>query len=328
MFKRLSLAVLLVFLLSSHDMYLKLGSFYLQPQSDVVIQLFNGTFDLSENVITRDRMLDVSLVGNGQRTAAPTENWFEKDSITFLRFTTGEAGTWVAGVSTRARNIEMTGEAFNQYLEHDGVLDMLELRKQKGILEEPAIERYSKHVKTIFQVGEQLSEDFGVELGYPIEFIPKANPYDLHPGHKLPVQLLFKQKPLANQLVYLGHKPANEHTHDGVTHSHADGGDHEHSELLQLRTDENGMIQAPISAEGVWYLRTIHLAEVDEEGLTHESNWATLTFAIGEGHSHEDDHHHDEHEHENGIPSYVYLGLSLVIILGLYFWFQRKKKSE
>ena len=144
----------------------------------------------------------------------------------------------------------MTGEAFNQYLEHDGVLDMLELRKQKGILEEPAIERYSKHVKTIFQVGEQLSEDFGVELGYPIEFIPKANPYDLHPGHELPVQLLFKQKPLANQLVYLGHKPANEHTHDGVTHSHADGGDHEHSELLQLRTDVNGMIQAPISAEG------------------------------------------------------------------------------
>ena len=103
MLKRLSLAVLLVFLLSSHDMYLKLDTFFLKPHSEAVIQLFNGTFDLSENVITRDRMLDVSLVGNGQRTAAPSENWFEKDSITFLRFTTGEAGTWVTGVSTRAR---------------------------------------------------------------------------------------------------------------------------------------------------------------------------------------------------------------------------------
>jgi hypothetical protein len=85
------------------------------------------------------------------------------------------------------------------------------------------------------------------------------------------------------------------------------------------------MLQVPISEEGVWYLRTIHLVEVDEEGLTHESNWATITFAVGEGHSHEQGHSHNENNHSEGLPDYVYGLLSLFVIVGLFFWFRRKK---
>ena len=65
--KRL-LFLLLVFLtLSSHDMFLKFDSFLLEPNKAASLHLYNGTFDRSDNYITRDRMLDVSMVGNGQR---------------------------------------------------------------------------------------------------------------------------------------------------------------------------------------------------------------------------------------------------------------------
>ena len=317
--KRVFLGVLAVIILSSHDMFLKLDKYFLEPNTDVVIELFNGTFDQSDNVITRDRMLDVSMVENQTRTQIDTADWFEKDKTTYLNYTTGAPGTYVMGVSTKARSLAMSAEDFNDYLAHNGVVDMLELRKQNGTLGDSTVERYSKHIKTVFQVGNKLTDDYKTELGYPIEFVLLENPYDLHPGHSLPVKLLYHQKPLANQLVYVGSK-ATAHSHGGEMHTHDGESDHTHDDLLQLRTDEQGLLNVPITDEGVWYLKTIHLVESDEEGLTHESNWSTITFGIGSGHE------HDDHGHEGGLPTYVYVIISLLIIAVLFLLYDRKKK--
>ncbi|HBR54214.1 MAG TPA: DUF4198 domain-containing protein, partial [Flavobacteriaceae bacterium] len=113
------------------------------------------------------------------------DQWTEIDSMTRLTFTTGEAGTWVAGVSTKARTIELDADAFNSYLEHDGALDMLNERKTNNLLEEDAIEKYSKHVKAIFQVGDTKTDDYKTVLGYPIEFVPQSNPYEANTGGTL-----------------------------------------------------------------------------------------------------------------------------------------------
>lgn len=316
--------IISVCFLSSHDMYLKLEQYFVEPFSETTIQLFNGTFDRSENVIDRDRMLDVSVVSNGKRLHPGESSWFEMDSITYLNLETKESGTYLVGVSTKARSIEMDAQAFNDYLKHDGVLDMLKKREVDGTLENDAKELYSKHVKTIIQVGETFSKDWTTNLGYPIEFIPLENPYELHPGHKLSIQLLYNQEPLTNQLVYVGNKRQGiTHTHDGNTHTHDSNESHEHTDLVSYRTNDQGVIEIEINSEGVWYLRTIHLKEVNQDDFTHESNWATLTFAIGEGHSHA--HADQEHHHEESIPTAVFLIVSLGLITALFFWFKRKK---
>ena len=326
--------VLALLLFCSHDMFFKPEAYFLEPDQDARIELFNGTFERSENTIDRNRMLDVSLLGRGSRVAVDSANWTEKDSsITVLNFRAGGPGTWVAGVSTRPRLIELAAPDFNDYLEHDGVLDELEWRRENNAMESDAVERYSKHVKTIFQVGDSLTGDWATPLGYPIEFIPLDNPYDLHPGHRLGVRLLLDGKPLADQLVYVGMEPANpdhapDHTHAGdaiESHSHAEGADHQHTGVQQLRTDSRGEIELELAVSGTWYLRTIHMARLDSPELTHESNWATLTFAVGQGHSHE--HAEEGHSHvaEGGIPSYVFWIGSLLIIAGLFVFFYRRK---
>lgn len=351
--KKILFLFLTLVLFCSHDMYLKLDTYFLQPNAQAKIKLFNGTFDNSDNTIARNRMIDISLVGNGKRVAVDTAQWSEAGTTTVLSFKTGEAGTWVAGLSTRPRNIEMTAADFNDYLEHDGALDMLDWRKKNNALDQDAVEKYSKHVKAIFQVGEQLTADWQTALGYPIEFIPLTNPYDLHPGHSMQVQLLWQGKPLANQLVYVGsentehehadqadagheHSHAPEHTDEAGhahAHEHAAGAEHQHAPaskvadhhhgLIQLRTDADGKLSLNITHKGIWYLRTIHLAQSEEEGLTHESNWATLTFEVGEGHSHEHEHIHAG-EVGPGIPTYVYWLGSLALIAGLFFLFNRR----
>lgn len=311
-------------LLSSHDMYLKLNNFFLEPSARATVELFNGTFEKSENVIDRDRMVDVSIVQNGSRVRPSEESWYEKDSVTHLDFDTGAPGTYVIGLSTKARTIEMDSDAFNDYLKHDGILDMLAQRESQGTMNEGAVERYSKHVKTIVQVGDKTTDDWKTVLNYPIEFVPLQNPYELQGDQRMSVQLLSNQTPLANQLVYLGYKPqSTTHTHDGSTHSHESEESHEHNDLIQLRTDEKGTLKLPIDKDGIWYLRTIHLVELENSAFTHESNWATLTFAVGDDNSHE----HTEEDHTEGLPFYYFILGSLVLI-AVFFLFFRKKNNE
>ncbi len=318
--------VLLLFaflVLSSHNLYVKMDAYFLQPNQEATLSLYNGTFENSENIISRDRMLDASFVAQGKRLPVDSTRWRDQDStITQLTFNTGEAGTYVAGVSTRARTIELSAEKFNDYLKHDGVLDRLEYRTNNDLLTQDAVESYQKHVKAIYQVGDTKTDDWKTVLGYPIEFVPKANPYDKYSGEKLEVQLLLDGKPLAEQLVYadyIGTKHAHTHEHEEAeTHVHASG--------QQLRTDTQGIVSVELPEDGIYYLRTIHMTSVnDASELTHQSRWATLTFEVTHKHD-ETTHTHGDHDHEDeGIPTWLFVVSSLVIIGVLFFIFSKNK---
>src|SRR6266550_366728 len=58
-----SALLLIASTLSAHDLFLRLDSFFVRPESVVVIKVLNGTFSKSENAITRDRLRDISVVG-------------------------------------------------------------------------------------------------------------------------------------------------------------------------------------------------------------------------------------------------------------------------
>ena len=266
--------------LSAHDMFLKLPSFFLEPNSTVEVALLNGTFDESENAIARDRMTDVSVVnGDGAVTHPPASAWrdsavhhWNPDSVdtAFLEIETGGPGTYVIGVSTRPRVIDLSAEDFNAYLEHDGVVDVLAAREEQGRMDEPATERYSKHVKALAQVGDARTATYAHELGYPVEFVPLENPYGLNVGGELRVRFLSEGQPVADQVVYASYE--GHHGHD------ASGG---HVEAVQTRTDSEGVARIPLEHPGQWYVRTIHMVETPEEpDVGYESNWATLTFEV------------------------------------------------
>lgn len=273
------LSVLIVTALSAHTMFLKLDSFFLEPNSTGMVALINGDFDKSENVITRDRMLDVSVVGPGGTTHPPESAW--KDSAVFhwspdsvdtaiLAFETGEAGTYLIGVSTAARVFALTADEFNEYLVHDGIIDVIAQREAAGQTGDEATERYSKHVKALVQVGGARSDQWSTELGYPVEFMPLQNPYELGVGDELQVRFLRSGELVDNQLIYASHE--NHHGHDAAG---------EHVEALTTRTNADGVATIPLTGAGRWYVRTIHMVETTAEpDVDYESNWATLTFEV------------------------------------------------
>ena len=359
---KLLFLLLTLVVLSSHDLYIKLDNYFLKPEQEATLSLYNGTFERSENIITRDRIIDASVVYDGIRIPFDESQWEDKDStITRLNFITGDPGTYLVGVSTKARNIELVADKFNDYLEHNGILDMLKKRKEKGLLNQNAVESYQKHVKAIYQVGDSLTNDWKTVLNYPIEFVPLENPYQKYNGDQLKVKLILDGQPLANQLVYAGHidnsKNHNHHhhghDHDGHHHDHEDdnhdGHDHSHdhkdgnhhhdhdddlkSESDQghshtsgqkLSTDEAGVFTVDLPEEGIYFLRTIHMVEVDDHTeLTHESKWATLTFEVNHP-NYNSEHTHDHHHHEDVIPTWVFI-LGSVVVIGILFFVFRKK---
>ncbi len=251
--------------LSSHELFLKTDAYFLDAGQASELYLFNGTFDKSENVITRDRISDARIIGPDYQKIVGEENYYDKENVTYLRFKSGGGGTYAAGISTLPRILEMNAEDFNNYLEHEGLEKVLEERKEESVHNSGAREKYSKHVKMLFQVGDKKSEQYKTVFGFPIEFVPMDNPYNAKAGERISFQLLSGGEPLANQIVHFSTSMPGKDSHENEN---------------STRTDENGVLQIVPSQAGNWYVATIHVVKSDEEGIDYESNWATLTFAV------------------------------------------------
>jgi hypothetical protein len=249
---------------AAHDLFIKMDAYRLPPSTAVEVPIINGTFQQSENSITPDRVSDISVVVEGRRKQLGMDTWNAAGDTTFLGLRTGDPATYVVGVSTRPSELSLEGADFNVYLASDGVVDVLKQRTLDGELDKGATERYSKHVKAIFQVGDRPSGGIDVVLGYPAELAPLVNPYELSVGDEMVLRALVDGEPVAGQLVIAG----------------GDGGDHVIGER-EARTDAEGVVRFRMDEPGRWYVKFIHMRKTDAEGLDYESKWATLTFEIG-----------------------------------------------
>lgn len=249
---------------TAHDLFLKLDTYFLPPDSKATVRLMNGTFGESEGKVARDRMRDVTLLNPGGNISHPPEsNFHDEGEMTLLEVQTTGPGTYVVGISTRPREIDLKAADFNDYLDHDGIPDVLSARKQSGELGKDVRERYSKHVKALLQVGGARTENFKTSLNYPVEIIPQQNPYTLKVGQRIEVQCLLNGKPIANQFVMAGYE-------SGKREQHA----------VSTRTDANGRARIKLEAGGKWYVKMIHMEPAKEPGLNYKSKWATLTFEV------------------------------------------------
>ena len=251
--------------LDAHDLFLRLDTFYVAPNSSVPVLALSGTFSSSENSVTTDRLRDLSVVSPGGRAHPDTATWSSKGDTSVLTLNTGQTGTYVVGASLKPREITLKAADFNSYLADDGIPDVLAERKRSGELGKNATERYSKHIKALVQVGSRRTGDFSAALGYPAEIIPLDNPYSLSPGDRLGVRAMVDGKAAANQLVVSGGRlPSGKRLPEKRT-----------------RTDAAGVARVRLTNGGQWYVKFINMVPYrGTDKVDYESKWATLTFEI------------------------------------------------
>lgn len=249
---------------SGHDLFLKLDSYFLQPNSRATVRLLNGTFQSSDGAVARDRFRDTSLFAPElRRPAAEALTWRDEGKTTIMEIQTEGPGTYLVGVSTKSKEISLKAADFNAYLQEDGLPDTFAERRKNNELNKDVRERYSKHVRAVFQVGANLSDDYKRPLGYPVEIIPQQNPYSLKTGDTIQVLCTRESQPLVNQFVMAGWE-----SRDGSLHT------------LNARTDAKGLASFKLVAPGKWYVKIIHMTPLTDPRLNYESKWATLTFEI------------------------------------------------
>lgn len=254
----------------AHDLFLKPEAFFVAPHSQVRVWVLNGTFTTSEAAVDRDRLRDLSVVSALGITHPDATTWDRGDKRSSWHVDVADSGTYAIAASVRPRILRLDGKAFNQYLEEDGIADILALRRQRGELGSPARERYSKHVKALVLVGNKrnASEDtaFRVPLRYPAELVPLDNPYAMRPGQSLRVRALVDAKPVPGLLVLAGG-----HTATG-----------EKFVEMKARTDSQGIARVALRQGGVWYVKFVSMRRMMSaaDSVDYESKWATLTFAV------------------------------------------------
>jgi Domain of unknown function (DUF4198) len=252
---------------AAHDLFMKLDSYFLSPNTKASVRLLNGTFQQSDGLVARDRFRDISIYAPGLNgPGAQSITWKDEGKTTVMDLQTGGPGTYVAGVSTKPREIDLKALEFNDYLQHDGIPDTLAARKKNNELNKDVRERYSKHVRAVFQVGDKLSDDYKKQLKYPAEVIPQQNPYALRVGDMMSVLCEVDGEPVPNQFVMAGWESA-----DGKMH------------LLDARTNESGVATFKLAGGGKWYVKFIHMTALSQPDLNYESKWASLTFEIRNG---------------------------------------------
>lgn len=258
------LALALMLPVFGHDLFLKMDNFFVNVNDKISIKILNGSFQTSEGAVNFARLQDVSVVSPVGARTRPKESDFTKDDKTsFLNLQPAEEGNYVVGLSTMTREIDLKAKDFNEYLTEDGIPDTLDERKRKKALTKDVRERYSKHVKTIFQAGEKQTDNYKTALGYPVEIVPVTNPYSLKTGDTFEFQCLKDGKPLTNQFVMTGRD--------------------ESGKLIageNVRTDKNGVAKIKLNGAGKWYVKFINMTPLKDPKLNYESKWATLTFEL------------------------------------------------
>jgi hypothetical protein len=250
--------------LAAHDLFLRPERFFVRENTRVRVRVLNGTFSSSDGAVARNRLRDLRMITPAGATPLDTAAWLPKGDTSLLSLETGEAGTYLVGASLLPRFIRLEAEKFNQYLTSDGVPDILERRRRQGELDRPARERYSKHVKTLLQVGERRTAGFDQVLGYPVELVPLDNPYRLQVGGTLRVRALADGTPLPNQFIVSGGRTASG----------------ERIAQRGVRADSAGIARIRIHTRGDWYVKFIYMVPVQEDTVDYESKWTTLTFGV------------------------------------------------
>lgn len=176
-----------------------------------------------------------------------------------------EPGVALAALAIKPLVLELSAEDFNEYLEHDGLPQILEQRRARGELDKAVRESYAKYAKTIVTVGDGGSPDLATRpAGLRIEIVPLTDPGGVGDGEELPVQVLFEGRPLEGVYVYALAAGAE---------LYVDG----------HRTDEDGRTSVPLPAGGLMSLHCIHMRPHADPGEADwESFFATVSFVAAE----------------------------------------------
>lgn len=249
-------------MLTGHDMYIMPGSF--RPVHGALLRAgfhVGDSFPESEVGGRIERLVDPKLIWQGG--SAPFTKLRVDGKRDLGDVVVGGTGELIAAVHTKPTLITLEPAKFTSYLKEEGLPEVIDWRAAHGEAGKPGKERYSKYAKSILLSG--ATNGFASHaVGYIIEIMPEADPYQLKPGDSLPILVRFRGNPAA----------------DVQIESSWSGGGPGQTTVVG-RTGSDGRLKVPLPQGGLWRIHTIKMERCAEPAVADwESFWASLTFEI------------------------------------------------
>ncbi|HTH54888.1 MAG TPA: DUF4198 domain-containing protein [Cyclobacteriaceae bacterium] len=245
----------------SHEFWLQPKKFKYKVGEEMKIDFLVGEnfegepWDLKKNKIEKLELHHLAKVTD-LRTQVKRE---EKDKLK-VKFL--EAGTYLLSMQSDNAFIELDAQKFNDYLQEDGLDEILDIRTKTKTMDKPSKEFYSRYVKVFVQVGDKADDTFKKKTNLRLEIIPQQNPCQLKSGDYLTCILLFDGKPMPHQMVKIWNKIGN------------------NSVLQNAFTENDGTVKFPISSKGPWMLSTVKMKASEKPGADWQSFWGSLVFGV------------------------------------------------
>jgi uncharacterized GH25 family protein len=172
-----------------------------------------------------------------------------------------EEGTVMVMLNTKNSFIDLDAKEFNDYLKENGLNDALEYRQQQGDTLKKGKEFYQRSVKTIFQVGNKMTNTFKQKTDLPLDIIPSDNPYNVAKDGNFKVKILFQGEKLKKAKVKVQHKL-----------------DEKVSEQDYV-TDDDGEIKFFLGTQGEWMVSCVKMVKLENDPKADwQSYWGSLTW--------------------------------------------------
>ena len=228
-----------------------------------VLVLFDLTshdaFPALDHAVAPDRIARSGLRLGGKTTSLPVVRRGAKSLELQASFAT--AGIALAFVELKPRRLELLADKVAEYLKDIG--------GGAGVADDEASrpphrrwrEEYRKLAKTILRAGEADDGAWAEPLGLDLELVPESDPTRLRPGDTLRLRLLEGGRPRPGLPVACANAARGGRTF--------------------ATTDAEGRIALRLEHPGPWLLAATVLRRVDRADVEWQSDFATLTFAVG-----------------------------------------------
>jgi len=188
---------------------------------------------------------------------------------------TADSGAILLGYQSNRSFVDLEAKKFNRYLEDEGIEFIRAARIAAGEDDLSAPEYFIRCAKALLQPvatksfwqrfsspKETAQEIYKSNLGYTLELIPAANPYDLNPGDSLTFELLYRGKPIEGLQV------------QAFTREHPD-------EAQKIRTNAAGLATIRFDKAGTWMVKAVQIqAIIGDPKARWQSYWATYLFTV------------------------------------------------
>ena len=246
----------------AHDTWCLPQKFAASPGEVVRLELTSAMdFPAPESAIAAERLERAVLRLAGREEDLRPEGGGERALV--LEASLHSAGVAVLGVQLHPRPISLTPDQVEEYLAEIGAPEAVH-RAWKDLGAREWREVYAKHAQSFVRVGEASADRAWSEpLGLGLEIVPEADPTRLIAGGSLPVRVLRHGAPLAG--LRLSSLP--------------EGGGAEQV----ATTDADGRATLAFERSGRWLVRGTDLRRSQRADAEWESDFTTLTLAVGGG---------------------------------------------